>query len=204
MSNGNFRGYTITSNYGNRVHPVTKKPDSFHRGIDLAKAHLSPIKPFIPGEVTVAGDASNIRGFGASYGLIVAIRDKNNVTHLYAHLDKVLTHVGKKVTTEDVIGLQGKTGRVTGSHLHYEVRSSGVNDTVDPLLYIEEYEKKELVSLKNITGRECNVLLDGKLIGKGILVDGKSYFPLRELEGIRYKIEKWDGATSTVSLKKLD
>ena len=39
--------------------------------------------------------------------------------------------VGREVKRGDVIGYVGRTGRVTGTHLHYELRIRGVH--VDPL-----------------------------------------------------------------------
>lgn len=48
---------------------------------------------------------------------------------------------------------------------------------------------------------KCNVYLDGKLIGEGVLSAGVSYLPVRKLERIKYAVERWDNATKSVYLK---
>jgi murein DD-endopeptidase MepM/ murein hydrolase activator NlpD len=43
---------------------------------------------------------------------------------LYGHLDQIDVVVGQHVETGEPIGLVGETGKVTGPHLHFEVRLS--------------------------------------------------------------------------------
>src|SRR5690606_39214098 len=88
------------------------------------------------------------------YGNVVVIQDKNNRAHVYAHLDSVAVKRGQAVGQGDFIGNQGATGiRVTGSHLHYEVRKKSspllgwIDDpqarTLDPTKYLENYYAAE-------------------------------------------------------------
>src|SRR5699024_2537115 len=53
------------------------------------------------------------------------------------------------VTTKTMIGRQGATGNVTGSHLHFEVRNKN-NIAVDPIKYINSKggEKRVVTKLK--------------------------------------------------------
>jgi murein DD-endopeptidase MepM/ murein hydrolase activator NlpD len=60
------------------------------------------------------------------YGTIVEITHGYGYTTLYAHLSKVLVRSGKTVHRGDVIAQSGRSGLVTGPHLHYEVRYNGV------------------------------------------------------------------------------
>jgi murein DD-endopeptidase MepM/ murein hydrolase activator NlpD len=54
-------------------------------------------------------------------------------------LSKILVKVGEHVTTGQVVGLIGSTGRSTGPHLHYETR---INDTpVDPQKFLRAGQK---------------------------------------------------------------
>jgi len=48
-----------------------------------------------------------------------------------AHLSRLDVKAGEAVTTGQVVGLSGATGRVTGPHLHWTVRLNGAR--VDPL-----------------------------------------------------------------------
>lgn len=116
-----FKDYRVTSKYGYRIHPITGKKNSFHRGIDLVKGHKSDIHAFIGGEVLYAGTGRAGTGLGG-YGNVVLIEDSNGRGNLYAHLDSVSVRAGQKVKKGTIIGKQGSTGNSTGSHLHFEVR----------------------------------------------------------------------------------
>ncbi len=116
----NWKGYRITSPYGWINHPIDGNR-SFHAGIDLVKSHQAPIPAFIGGEVLFAGMGKSGTGLG-DYGNVVFLKDAAGKGHLYAHLDSVRVNAGQKVNSGDVVGTQGATGRVTGSHLHFEVR----------------------------------------------------------------------------------
>lgn len=139
-----FAAYRVTSPFGPRTHPVTKK-QSFHTGIDLVVGpHRSPIKAFVPGVVVHAGAAERGTGLGG-YGIVVAIVDVHGALHMYAHFDSVSCRKGDKVNSYQVIGRQGNTGISTGSHCHYEVRlksepSFGWKTHTDPGKYLEELE----------------------------------------------------------------
>ena len=117
-----FTGYRITSPYGNRKNPFGSGTE-FHQGIDLVKAHKAPIQAFVGGTVLYAGTGVAGTGLGG-YGVVVFIRDGAGRGHLYAHLDSTSVKSGNIVSKGQTIGYQGATGRVTGSHLHYEIRKS--------------------------------------------------------------------------------
>jgi murein DD-endopeptidase MepM/ murein hydrolase activator NlpD len=46
---------------------------------------------------------------------------------LYAHLSQVTVRSGQTVKRGELIGKSGRTGLVSGPHLHYEVRRNGVS-----------------------------------------------------------------------------
>ena len=65
----------------------------------------------------IVDDVSSV----GDYGNHIKIRC-NNVTTLYAHLDKILVTKGQIVSQGQTIGTVGSTGNSTGPHLHFEIR----------------------------------------------------------------------------------
>lgn len=123
-----FSAYNkISSPYGYRTHPVTGEKNSFHTGIDLVKAHQSPIYAFTEGLVVYATNGISGTGFG-NMGNVIAVKSQHPYTkefalHCYMHLDSIVVKKGQYVDKGQMIGRQGMTGiYVTGSHLHYEIR----------------------------------------------------------------------------------
>ena len=53
---------------------------------------------------------------------------------MYAHNRKNLVQEGHAVEKGEIIGEVGSTGRVSGPHLHFEIRKD--NRTRDPLSYL--------------------------------------------------------------------
>ena len=116
----------ITSKFDpNRLHPVLHQIRA-HRGVDYGSPHGSPIYATADGTVSFSGTKG-------AYGKTVILKHGQRFSTLYAHMSKISkkSNVGKKVKQGDVIGYVGKTGRVTGTHLHYEFRVD--NKHVDPL-----------------------------------------------------------------------
>ena len=103
----------------------------FHTGIDIANPYGQigdPIHPFMAGTVVYAGEI--FWGFGKH----VIIDNGNNITSIYAHLDKIYVYPGEKVTIPDVIGHEGTTGWSTGPHLHFEIDVYGI--PVNPRTFV--------------------------------------------------------------------
>jgi murein DD-endopeptidase MepM/ murein hydrolase activator NlpD len=114
--------------FGNRVHPISHKV-IFHEGLDLAPGWGARVVAAQNGQVFFA----NLR---AGYGRLIILDHGNGLTSYYAHLDEILVKVGQTVKRGDLIGKVGKTGRVTGPHLHFEVRLYGKPQ--NPLLYLTQ------------------------------------------------------------------
>ena len=104
----------------------------FHTGIDLASKLDEPVNPAMDGTVIYAGEIF------WGYGKHVIIDHGNNVTTIYAHLNKIYVFKGQKVTTSDVIGGQGQTGWATGVHLHFQVNVYGI--PVNPRVFLDSQE----------------------------------------------------------------
>ena len=131
--------YVITSEYGERIHPITGET-SFHSGVDIVGTHHTEILAVADGEITYAGVQSG-------YGNCVEIKHIVNgetIYSFYAHLSRIDVTVGQTVSKADVIGLEGgasldpNPGTSTGHHLHFELRSaSGSGHSLNPNNYIE-------------------------------------------------------------------
>ncbi|MCX8131297.1 MAG: peptidoglycan DD-metalloendopeptidase family protein [Clostridia bacterium] len=107
----------ITSEYGNRYHPVLKKR-KLHTGIDIGAKKGSSIVAAAKGKVIKAG-------WETGYGNTVVIDHGGNIATLYAHCSKILVSVGDEVETGQTIAKVGSTGWSTGPHLHFEVIKNG-------------------------------------------------------------------------------
>ncbi len=102
----------------------------FHTGIDIAGKLDTPVNPAMNGTVTYAGEIF------WGYGKHIIIDNGDNITTIYAHLNKIYVYPGQKVTTNTVIGAQGQTGWATGVHLHFETRVYGI--PVNPRVFLKD------------------------------------------------------------------
>ena len=124
----------ITSKFGTRVHPITKKR-RFHNGVDFAAPYGTPVESVADGTVIHAswkGGHPTVNGRKGGYGKTVIIRHTNGYKTLYGHLSSYgKFKVGSRVKQHDVIGYVGSTGLSTGNHLHYTVYHHG--KAINPL-----------------------------------------------------------------------
>jgi len=113
---------TINSGFGRRG-------ASFHDGVDIAAPMGTPIRAIESGEVIYS---DQLRG----YGNIVIVRHADGLVSVYAHNESNLVREGQIVSRGETIGRVGSTGRVTGPHLHFEIRKD--NAAQDPFLYLPQ------------------------------------------------------------------
>jgi murein DD-endopeptidase MepM/ murein hydrolase activator NlpD len=114
----------VTSEYGLFRTYNGGLTQGFHYGVDFGGGALLNIYAPAPGRVIFAGPLE-IRG-NATF-----IDHGWGVYTAYYHQDQILVHEGDLVEPGQVIGVVGKTGRVSGPHLHWEV---WVNEVpVEPL-----------------------------------------------------------------------
>ncbi|MFA6058588.1 MAG: peptidoglycan DD-metalloendopeptidase family protein [Taibaiella sp.] len=108
-----------------RLHPVLHTIRA-HKGVDYAAPIGTPVRASGDGVISLA---ETQRG----YGKVIEIQHGSSYSTLYAHLNGFASGMknGAKVKQGQIIGYVGKTGLVTGAHLHYEFRVNGVH--VDPL-----------------------------------------------------------------------
>ena len=114
-------GYTISSDYGYRIDPFSRRR-SLHTGIDISgTGYGSPIYAVNNGTIVT-------QEFHWSYGNYIVINHNNGYYTLYAHMSRFSNNVkkGANVTRGQVIGYVGQTGSATGPHLHLEVYTGGM------------------------------------------------------------------------------
>ena len=110
-------GGWYSSNYGWRIDPFNGQR-AFHEGIDFIAERGTPI-------MAAAGGVVVYSDFHPQYGNMIEIDHGNGLITRYAHASKRLAKVGDVVMRGAKIAEVGKTGRATGTHLHFEVRRRG-------------------------------------------------------------------------------
>ena len=120
-------GYTITSAFGMRLHPVLKY-NRMHNGIDMACSQGTPIYATRAGTVTTA----SYQAGGAGY--YVSLNHGDGFSSIYMHMTNYVVSSGQSVSQGQLIGYVGSTGISTGPHLHFGISYAGTY--VNPLAYI--------------------------------------------------------------------
>lgn len=111
-----FSGRTLFGNY------------EFHGALDISNNVGTPIYATDGGEVVYVG-------LNGTYGKCIIIDHGDGIESLYAHLNSYDVELGDRVGQGWKIANMGETGRVTGPHLHFEIRVDGVKQ--DPQDYLE-------------------------------------------------------------------
>ena len=119
--------FRFTSGFGPRRDPKTGGR-RMHKGVDFAAGSGTPIYATADGVVVHAN-------WSSGYGRLVKIQHEFGIETRYAHLSRMRVKVGQRVSRGERIGDMGASGRVTGVHLHYEVRVGG--KAVNPMIYIK-------------------------------------------------------------------
>lgn len=108
---------------------ITQPYRWYHPGLDIANHD---------GGAVLAADSGTVIAVGwdnSGYGNKILIDHGNGYKSLYAHLSSFSVVVGQRVSRGSMIGQMGSTGRSTGTHLHFEIRTGSGN--VDPLAYLK-------------------------------------------------------------------
>lgn len=116
----------IVSRFGDRADPLNGE-GGFHAGVDLQASMGTPVHAAADGIITNAQ-------FANRYGRVIVLDHGNGMTTLYAHLSSFEVVPGEEVRRGQLIGHSGASGRVSGPHLHFEVRQGGT--AVNPARYL--------------------------------------------------------------------
>jgi murein DD-endopeptidase MepM/ murein hydrolase activator NlpD len=111
------RNDELTAPFGD-VRLLNGKQQSQHMGIDLDGNTGDPIYAANDGEVAMARDCF-------ASGNTVLLHHGARLFTSYFHLSRIDVKAGQQVKQGQQLGLMGKTGRVTGPHLHFGVKVDG-------------------------------------------------------------------------------
>lgn len=92
-----------------------------HNGMDFVGTDKN-IYAVKSGVVVVSSIITDRNNSAWQFGNRVMIRDADNKYVMYNHLSYRRVSQGQQVVAGQIIGVEGSTGRSTGSHLHFEVR----------------------------------------------------------------------------------
>jgi len=134
----------ISSRFGLRIDPITGAANSGHSGIDIAPGgdpgivNVIASKDGIVTKVINNCESYGDKSCGGGYGNYIMISHSDGMYTLYAHLHQgtITVKVNDSVRQGQVIAKVGSSGRSTGTHLHFEVRTD-VSTRVDPLNYVD-------------------------------------------------------------------
>lgn len=130
------------------------RSNHFHAGLDMKTNQVEGL----PIYATAEGYVSRIKISLYGYGKVLYVKHPNGYTTVYAHLqrfnDKIESYVRDRqyakqafeieifpgpgdlpVTKSEVIARSGNTGGSGGPHLHFEIRDSGTEIPINPLLF---------------------------------------------------------------------
>lgn len=105
----------------------------YHKGIDLVGTDKT-VRAVVGGVVGQSILITDPKNRTSEWGNYVRVDGEDGRLYYYCHLSKRLVDRGVKVSVGDAIGIEGSTGKSTGSHLHFEVRENG--KSIDPTTII--------------------------------------------------------------------
>jgi murein DD-endopeptidase MepM/ murein hydrolase activator NlpD len=121
----------ISSYFGYRVHPILKRR-VFHNGVDFVAPLGTPIRAAESGRIITYRYKHRLNG---NY---IVIKHKNGIKTYYLHMKRLNPKLSrlKYVKKGMIIGYLGNTGRSTGAHLHFGIKSG--NRWKNPYLYFKD------------------------------------------------------------------
>lgn len=123
-------GEIISSSFSQALvlpHPgyLSTRFSNYHPAVDIASGLGMPIHPIIGGVVEKAG-----RDF-FGLGNYVVVTHEKGFKSTYAHMGKIFVKEGQQLSSENILGEVGLTGRTSGPHTHLEITKDG--KYIDPL-----------------------------------------------------------------------
>lgn len=100
---------------------ITQTKHKDHDGLDMVGLDSKEIHATGTGTIIKAG-WENEKDHSQGFGKYVIIKEENKNCHFLGHLSEILVEEGQTVKIGDLVGIEGSTGRSTGSHVHFCIR----------------------------------------------------------------------------------
>lgn len=123
-------GFRVSSPYGWRPDPLTGER-LWHSGIDLVGADKNVIA-VVGGDVIKSRIVTDMSDRTWEWGNYVSVYGDDGRVYYYCHLAERCVEQGGRIEAGQRVGIEGASGRVTGVHLHFEVRNPSNMGSVDP------------------------------------------------------------------------
>jgi murein DD-endopeptidase MepM/ murein hydrolase activator NlpD len=133
---------------GQLLSPFGYRGRRVHAGVDIKLNLYDTVGAAFDGVVRMAR-------YYHGYGNCVVVRHYNGLETLYGHLAKIRVKVNQEVKAGDLIGLGGRTGRATCTHLHFETRFMG-----------QAFNPKQLIDFDNHTLIQDTLVITSRTFGR--------------------------------------
>lgn len=117
----------ISSNYGERIHPITGERKK-HNGVDIAVPTGTALYSAVTGTVIDSH-------YSTSAGNMITVQTASGWKVTFMHMDSRAVSIGDEVIQGQLVGYSGNTGNSTGPHLHLEVKNES-GEYVNPVFII--------------------------------------------------------------------
>ncbi|NIT53152.1 MAG: peptidoglycan DD-metalloendopeptidase family protein, partial [candidate division Zixibacteria bacterium] len=154
----------VTSQFGYRDDPIYGgRTEAFHKGIDLDCELGDSVYAWREGIVTFTG-------YNKLSGNMIDISHSNGYVSKYHHLYRIYVEKGETIAAGQVIGKAGRSGKVTGAHLHFTIMKDGKYKNPLPFL-----KKAQTVPQSVSLVSSPDVQINKFFTIKSIPVSGKVY-----------------------------
>lgn len=172
-----YSNIRLTNIYGAAAPAGVTYSAGYHTGIDLVGDSSKQILAVADGIVFKTGYDQT------GWGNYIVILQLDGLYAIYCHLTNKFAITGEAVPAGTIIGTEGSTGQVTGSHLHIEFRKDYYDkySTVNAADYLGI--KNEVGDVEELEVKtEITILLDGtEKTVEAIQSDGYNYVKLQDL-----------------------
>lgn len=152
------------------------RPNHFHAGLDIKTQQREGLNVLASAD----GYISRIRIAHWGYGKALYITHSNGYTTVYGHLqkfsDRIEAYIKKQqyknesfeiqaypsaselpITKGEIIALSGRTGGFMGPHLHFEIRDSSTEKTINPFLFGIQISDSKRPTINTLVGYSLDI-----------------------------------------------